>query len=289
MKKYIIPIITASVLLITGAAAFSFSRVLPPSAPNTPCRQDECGPIMGIANRICPDGSVAGPVCVRMPNGTCGYKIRSCSIQVSSSSRSIVGGDRDKHGCIPSAGYSWCASKMKCLRLWEEPCDSSSAASIACPPGSRWNGTKCSGLDEHGCVFDGGYSWCGAKQKCLRPWEEKCVSTSSSPGNPVCGNGICEHGEATRCPAVQPRPGMMNPLYCIRGSCPQDCTGSSFSSSLAGPPTCLTDADCKNWNSSGFCKSRDENGRLFCYPSPGCLKPGVQVCTNVCAGICAVR
>jgi len=34
----------------------------------------------------------------------------------------IVGGDRDEHGCIGSAGYSWCASKNKCLRIWEEEC-----------------------------------------------------------------------------------------------------------------------------------------------------------------------
>ena len=35
----------------------------------------------------------------------------------------IVGGDRDEHGCIGSAGYSWCEIKQKCLRVWEEPCD----------------------------------------------------------------------------------------------------------------------------------------------------------------------
>jgi hypothetical protein len=36
-----------------------------------------------------------------------------------------LGGDRDAHGCIPSAGYSWCEGKQKCLRTWEEPCSSS--------------------------------------------------------------------------------------------------------------------------------------------------------------------
>ena len=34
-----------------------------------------------------------------------------------------VGGDRDAHGCIPSAGYTWCAAKNKCLRPFEEACD----------------------------------------------------------------------------------------------------------------------------------------------------------------------
>lgn len=35
----------------------------------------------------------------------------------------MVGNDRDAHGCIPSAGYSWCEIKNKCLRNWEEKCE----------------------------------------------------------------------------------------------------------------------------------------------------------------------
>lgn len=34
----------------------------------------------------------------------------------------LVGNDRDEHGCIASAGYSWCEPKAKCLRIWEEDC-----------------------------------------------------------------------------------------------------------------------------------------------------------------------
>jgi len=70
----------------------------------------------------------------------------------------IVGGDRDEHGCIGSAGYSWCELKQKCLRTWEEPCE------------NIIGGDK----DEHGCIGSAGYSWCEAKQKCLRIWEEPC-------------------------------------------------------------------------------------------------------------------
>jgi len=35
----------------------------------------------------------------------------------------VVGSDRDAHGCIGSAGYSWCEVKNKCLRIWEEKCE----------------------------------------------------------------------------------------------------------------------------------------------------------------------
>lgn len=30
-----------------------------------------------------------------------------------------VGGDRDAHGCLPAAGYAWCAREQQCVRPWE--------------------------------------------------------------------------------------------------------------------------------------------------------------------------
>jgi hypothetical protein len=30
-----------------------------------------------------------------------------------------IGGDRDAHGCLPAAGYSWCARENSCVRPWE--------------------------------------------------------------------------------------------------------------------------------------------------------------------------
>ncbi len=31
----------------------------------------------------------------------------------------VVGGDRDEHGCIGSAGYQWCQRSGRCERPWE--------------------------------------------------------------------------------------------------------------------------------------------------------------------------
>ncbi len=31
----------------------------------------------------------------------------------------MPGSDRDAHGCIPSAGYAWCARTQRCERPWE--------------------------------------------------------------------------------------------------------------------------------------------------------------------------
>ena len=33
------------------------------------------------------------------------------------------GSDWDLHGCIASAGYSWCDILGKCIRAWQESCD----------------------------------------------------------------------------------------------------------------------------------------------------------------------
>ena len=46
----------------------------------------------------------------------------SPAVQPAASDEQMVGGDRDEHGCIGSAGYTWCEPKQKCLREWEEPC-----------------------------------------------------------------------------------------------------------------------------------------------------------------------
>jgi len=31
----------------------------------------------------------------------------------------VVGSERDAHGCITSAGYQWCAKENECKRPWE--------------------------------------------------------------------------------------------------------------------------------------------------------------------------
>ncbi|MFH0840535.1 MAG: hypothetical protein V1865_00910 [bacterium] len=42
---------------------------------------------------------------------------------VDSSDQQIIGGQRDEHGCLGPAGYSWCEASQKCLRVWEEVCN----------------------------------------------------------------------------------------------------------------------------------------------------------------------
>ncbi|MFA6254617.1 MAG: eight-cysteine-cluster domain-containing protein [Patescibacteria group bacterium] len=34
----------------------------------------------------------------------------------------LIGGQKDEHDCLTAAGYSWCPSQQKCMRMWEEYC-----------------------------------------------------------------------------------------------------------------------------------------------------------------------
>lgn len=34
----------------------------------------------------------------------------------------VIGGDKDPHGCLIAAGYSWCDATQTCIRQWETYC-----------------------------------------------------------------------------------------------------------------------------------------------------------------------
>lgn len=51
----------------------------------------------------------------------CGSK-RGKTVEVAEQADTVhvVGGDKDKHGCIASAGYTWSEAQKDCIRLWEK-------------------------------------------------------------------------------------------------------------------------------------------------------------------------
>lgn len=70
----------ASLVLSTLAAACGGkSKPAPAPAPQT-CEPAACGPALGMPNRQCSDGSVAGPTgrCLRQPDGACGWEVTQC-------------------------------------------------------------------------------------------------------------------------------------------------------------------------------------------------------------------
>lgn len=79
--------------------------------------------------------------------------------------------------------------------------------------------------DTHGCKGSAGYSWCEAKQKCLRSWEEECVAgvactmeAKQCPDGSYVGRTppTCEF---TPCPTPTPAP---TPVSGTSGSCTSD-------------------------------------------------------------------
>jgi len=97
-------------------------------------------------------------------------KVRTVHANLSGTSNNF-GGDRDEHGCIPSAGYQWCPATSECIRPWEKTADF-----VAKCQGGRSSDHVFKVLggdrDEHGCIPSAGYQWCPATSECIRPWEK---------------------------------------------------------------------------------------------------------------------
>ncbi len=46
-------------------------------------------------------------------------EVRNTPVKPDAEPQRPIGGDRDAHGCLPAAGYSWCARENRCVRPWE--------------------------------------------------------------------------------------------------------------------------------------------------------------------------
>ncbi|RQS26748.1 hypothetical protein DIE03_22955 [Burkholderia sp. Bp8992] len=75
--------------------------------------------------RYVPSASLAAAI-------ACAFALSACAAQSSAPANAsapadtsaqaappMVGGDRDAHGCIGSAGYAWCERTQQCERPWE--------------------------------------------------------------------------------------------------------------------------------------------------------------------------
>jgi len=50
------------------------------------------------------------------------FLLMVCLFLAACTQQKVIGGDKDAHGCLIAAGYSWCDAKQKCIRVFEEPC-----------------------------------------------------------------------------------------------------------------------------------------------------------------------
>lgn len=127
----------------------------------------------------------------------------------------IVGGDKDIHGCIGSAGYSWCEAKQKCLRVWEESCADTNAG-LANPASTN-------------CINKGG-------TLNIMDTNEGQVGMCTLPGGKVCEEwalfrGDCNANTCGICPQLTPPA----PGFCPNGNI---VAGAVNECGCIGPPTC---------------------------------------------------
>jgi len=96
----------------------------------------------------------------------------------------LLGNDRDDHGCIASAGYSWCQSLNACHRPWMTTCEPSVVGLVV--DDSLLGNDR----DDHGCDRSAGFSWCKASNSCHRAWESGCGDEEQ----PLLGNDRDDYG-----------------------------------------------------------------------------------------------
>lgn len=111
-----------SCMMKAAGATFAFSGEC--DAPSLPkaCTK-EYMPVCGMKQVQCitapcdPIRTDYGNRCMAEADGA--FDITDGTCIMSESPPPIVGDDRDEHGCIPSAGYSWDDSMKSCIRSWE--------------------------------------------------------------------------------------------------------------------------------------------------------------------------
>lgn len=68
--------------LLVGLALGCGGKGKPPPPPEpATCEPTACGPALGMPNRPCSDGTIAGPTgrCLRQPDGACGWEVLTCA------------------------------------------------------------------------------------------------------------------------------------------------------------------------------------------------------------------
>lgn len=81
-----------------------------------------------------------------------------------------VGSDKDEHGCLPSAGYTWSEVQKDCIRLWEKGvrteavADKSDVAYIVFAPDSAkvelfFSADRPNEILDRHSLPSGGYAW----------------------------------------------------------------------------------------------------------------------------------
>ena len=125
--------------------------------------------------RVVTDGILLDDTAIVYHSGKYKTGMEAQKIVVVPGRRNRVGGDRDKHGCIGSAGYQWSEVQQDCIRVFEKgirmkAVDGSQSAFIVFSPDST----------QVELFFSSGDL----------PVDRKTISKRMMSANPVCGTNI---------------------------------------------------------------------------------------------------
>lgn len=194
--------------------------------PDELCADGECGPVLGMPILVCEDGSIGGNtgLCVRNPDGACGWEIRECPPPPPPPAECAP------DECGPALGMpirmcddgSWGGPTGRCLRSAEGVCGWEIRE---CPPsgGGTCSPTECGpapGADPM-CPASGGTTGTSAAVGCERALDGTC-GWHFSCGE--CSPADCGPAPASdpMCPISGGTPGVSATLSCERnlaGTC----------------------------------------------------------------------
>ncbi len=258
------------------------------------CQPGDCGPGLGMPNWLCPDGSLGGPSCETLADGTCGWVIRDCPVIESDKDGDgfedvLTGGDDcdDTNAMIhPGAAEACDYIDNDCDGMIDEGCFECSADEH-CP--NYWScafydcadpttGVDCGGYGgvcvaddpyPQACQFEDGVAKCPDNYECacLAPpdcaWCEMCYMGCVLHEGLCWDDGDCDADETCEGAVICP-PG----AYCLVADSPGECVEQ-------GDPTmpCTMDSAGQYWCPEGYyCDT--------CLQDPDC--PYCDVCWAGC-------
>ena len=122
-----------------------------------------------------------------------------------------IGGQKDPHGCLPGAGYKWCAAHNKCERPWMVKCPATGSGSCTSTPGWR---------DQWGtCATYLSRKWCTAQGKAGTGWQRSWGALDRKVTANCCG---CGKKATTGAPA-KPLAGRRHPNVLDECTLPTNC------------------------------------------------------------------
>jgi len=166
----------------------------------------------------------------------------------------LLGGDMDEHGCIGSAGFTWCEGRSECVQTWlfegdwVEECTNDSENLLG------------DDKDDHDCITSAGFTWCEVKGACVQSWlDDECNDDDSV-------NIVGDDRDDNDCIASAGYTWCEKKNECVRswmleGEWDDECTNDDSSENLVGDDS--DDHDCVTSAGYTWCEKQSMCVRLW--------------------------